>query len=199
MYFFQIRGQDALQAILRSDGRGRPEVLDYTRAQYDTGWARRSPWLRQRKTAWRMRRPAPPAWARHGHSYDMRLRCGGRRPLFGFRSGEGAGCGLRPPVPIGVPSQLLERRPDIAASERTMASAKRPDRCSRCGVLSDADTGLLRSPGELHLKHLSTPSRFWSEGPPFQTIYDGGTAARPTVNQSLRPYNGDVAATGRRC
>jgi len=99
-----------------------------------------------------------------------------------------------PPVPIGVPSQLLERRPDIAASERTMAEAN-----AEIGVAQAAfyPTLTLSAGGGLEsstLKHLfDWPSRFWSVGPAVsETIYDGGLRWA-AVRQYTAIYNADVA------
>ncbi len=71
-----------------------------------------------------------------------------------------------PPIPIGLPSQLLERRPDIAAAERNMAAAN-----AQIGVAVAAyypDLTLSASGGVESSaigKLLKWPSRFWSIGP----------------------------------
>ena len=105
------------------------------------------------------------------------------------------GLTLPPPVPVGVPSQLLERRPDIAAAERTMASAN-----AQIGVATAAyypnltlsATGGFESSTFKHLFDIS--SRTWSIGPSIsETIFDGGLR-RATVNQYIATYNADVAS-----
>ena len=99
-----------------------------------------------------------------------------------------------PAVPIGVPSQLLERRPDIAASERMMAAAN-----AQIGVATAAfyPTLTLSASGGFessvfgHL--LDWSSRFWSIGPSAsETIFDAGLR-RATVNQYISVYNADLA------
>jgi NodT family efflux transporter outer membrane factor (OMF) lipoprotein len=100
-----------------------------------------------------------------------------------------------PPIPIGMPSQLLERRPDIAAAERNMAVAN-----AQIGIAYAAfyPTLTLSATGGVESstfeKLFSWPSRVWSIGGAVsQTIYDAGLR-RATVNQFIATYNSAVAA-----
>lgn len=73
---------------------------------------------------------------------------------------------LPPQVPLVMPSELLERRPDIASAERQMASAN-----AQIGVAKAAYFPALTLPGSIGFSstafsHLfEVPNRFWSIGP----------------------------------
>jgi NodT family efflux transporter outer membrane factor (OMF) lipoprotein len=101
----------------------------------------------------------------------------------------------RPPViPIGVPSQLLERRPDIASSERAMAVAN-----AQIGIADAAfyPSLVLSASGGFNsstLGHLfDWPSRFWSIGPSIsETVLDVGLRSAG-AQQYTATYNASVA------
>jgi outer membrane protein, multidrug efflux system len=107
-----------------------------------------------------------------------------------------------PPVPLGVPSEILERRPDIATYEREMA-------------YENAQVGLARTAFYPHITLsgsggwqstdittlLNAPSLFWSLGADaLQPIIQGGrnranlAAARAGYDQSVANYRGSVLA-----
>lgn len=99
-----------------------------------------------------------------------------------------------PPVPVGVPSTLLERRPDIAAAERRVAAAN-----AQIGVAKTAyfpDLTLSASggfAGSSFANWLSLPNRFWSIGPALaQSLFDGGARAAQT-DQAIAAYDANVA------
>jgi NodT family efflux transporter outer membrane factor (OMF) lipoprotein len=100
-----------------------------------------------------------------------------------------------PQIPVGVPSQLLERRPDIAAAERTMAEANALIGVGKAAyyptISLTADVGTQSS----DLARLFTwPARFWSfGGSASETLYDGG-ARRAMLQQYEAQYDGDVAS-----
>jgi NodT family efflux transporter outer membrane factor (OMF) lipoprotein len=101
---------------------------------------------------------------------------------------------IPPAVPVGVPSALLERRPDIAASERQMAAANEQIGIAKAAyypTLSlSAAAGVESSQ---FLKWISWPSRFWSAGPQLsEVLYDAGRR-RATLNQSVAAYDATVA------
>jgi NodT family efflux transporter outer membrane factor (OMF) lipoprotein len=81
-----------------------------------------------------------------------------------------------PQIPVSLPSELLERRPDIAAAERRTASANAQIGVAQAAFfpsLTLGATGGVQSSvlGDL----LSLPARYWSIGPLLaQTLFDAG-------------------------
>jgi len=99
-----------------------------------------------------------------------------------------------PPVPVGVPSTLLERRPDIATAERQMAAANEQIGIAQAAfypTISLSATGGLESAA--FLKWFSWPSRFWSVGPQAAEILFDAGRRRATVEQMNAAYDATVA------
>lgn len=100
-----------------------------------------------------------------------------------------------PQVPVAVPSELLERRPDIAGAERRVASAN-----ASIGVQTAAYYPSITLSGSTGLEAIqlsqlfSGPSFFWSVGPAIaQTIFDAGKI-HGQVQEAQANYEATVAA-----
>jgi NodT family efflux transporter outer membrane factor (OMF) lipoprotein len=99
-----------------------------------------------------------------------------------------------PAIPVGLPSQLLERRPDIAAAERRVAEAN-----AEIGVTKAAfyPSLVLGATGGFESTSIASwftwPARFFSLGPTLsQTLFDKGR--RKAANEVARAqYEGTVA------
>jgi NodT family efflux transporter outer membrane factor (OMF) lipoprotein len=99
-----------------------------------------------------------------------------------------------PDIPPGVPSELLERRPDIAAAERHVAAANAQVGVAQAAfypTLTLSAAGGFAGSSFAHL--LSTPARFWSLGAALaQTIFDAGLR-RAQTDQAIAAYDATVA------
>lgn len=100
-----------------------------------------------------------------------------------------------PPTPPGVPSTLLERRPDIAAAERRMAAANAQIGVAKAAYfpsLTISASGGYQSSS--FADWISLPNRFWSVGPSAAlTLFDGGARSAQT-DQAVAAYDQNVAA-----
>ena len=102
---------------------------------------------------------------------------------------------VRPPdVPLSLPSELLERRPDIAAAERRVALANEQIGIARAAffptVMLNAAVGF---EGSSIANWLTWPSLFWAVGTSLtQTVFDGGRR-RATSEATLAHYDSVVA------
>lgn len=101
---------------------------------------------------------------------------------------------LPPMIPEGIPSALLERRPDIASSERLVAAAN-----EQIGIAQSAffPSLLLTATGGFQSTSISEwftwPSRFWSLGPQFAEILFDAGKRRATVDLEHAAYDATVA------
>jgi NodT family efflux transporter outer membrane factor (OMF) lipoprotein len=99
-----------------------------------------------------------------------------------------------PGIPATVPSELLQRRSDIAAAERRVAAAN-----AQIGVAKSAFFPALSLSGTLGSRAsdpsawFTTASRFWSIGPAVaQSIFDAGLR-RAQTDQAIAAYDATVA------
>ncbi len=99
-----------------------------------------------------------------------------------------------PALPAGVPSALLERRPDVASAERQVAAAN-----EQIGIAQAAFYPSLTIGGSAGLNSTSIldlfiwPSRFWSVGPQLaETLFDAGKR-RAQVQLTQAAYDATVA------
>jgi NodT family efflux transporter outer membrane factor (OMF) lipoprotein len=103
--------------------------------------------------------------------------------------------GEPPVIPPGLPSELLERRPDIAAAERRMASANAQIGAAKAAFFPTITLGASAGVESSKIASLlSWPSRFWSIGPSLiQTVFDGGRRGA-IVEETKAIYDSTVAA-----
>jgi NodT family efflux transporter outer membrane factor (OMF) lipoprotein len=193
-YFFELRGQDALQQILDATVVADQKSLDLTRAQYETGIGAQIAVVQAQNTlqsAQSLATNLGVARAQYAHAIATLI----GKAASDFSIPAKPMLVTPPSIPIGLPSQLLERRPDIAAAERTMAAAN-----AQIGIayaayypsLTLSASGGFESSTWKHL--LDSPSRVWSVGPSVsETIFDAGLR-RAVVNQYVATYNANLAA-----
>ncbi|MFM7011444.1 MAG: efflux transporter outer membrane subunit [Betaproteobacteria bacterium] len=99
-----------------------------------------------------------------------------------------------PMVPVGLPSELLERRPDVAAAERRTAAAN-----AQIGVATAAwfpNLTLNANAGYRSndfTQWFTAPAQFWALGPQLAAlIFDGG-ARQAQINQTRAQFDAQVA------
>jgi NodT family efflux transporter outer membrane factor (OMF) lipoprotein len=193
-FFFEIRGQDALQQILDATVAADQKSLELARSQFETGLSDRIAVVQAESTLQSAQSAATNlgvARAQFEHAIATLI---GKSPSE-FSIPVKPLLITPPSIPIGLPSQLLERRPDIAAAERTMAAANAQIGIAYAAYYPNVTlTAGAGFEGSAFTKLISWPSRFWSIGSSLsETVFDAGLR-RATVNQFVATYNADLAA-----
>jgi NodT family efflux transporter outer membrane factor (OMF) lipoprotein len=191
--YFEIRGQDMLQQILDQTVAADKKALDSAQGAYDAGTGDQISVVEARATLEAAQSSDVNVGllrAQYEHAIATLL----GKPATDFSIPVKPMVYTPPPIPTGVPSQLAERRPDVAAAERTLAAANAtigigygaffPQVTITAGAGFESST----------LQHLfDWASRTWSIGPSAsQVIFDGGLY-RAELHQYQATYNADLA------
>ncbi|AYR27009.1 RND transporter [Herbaspirillum rubrisubalbicans] len=134
------------------------------------------------------------AWQRAQYEHAIAILLGKAPAAFSLPAVIGGPMQV-PVTPVGLASTLLERRPDIASSERSMAKANAAIGVAIAAYYPDltlsASAGFQNSSAS---KLFTAPYRFWSLGPSFsQTLFDGGSI-KAQVEQARASYDAAVAS-----
>ena len=192
--YFQIRGQDALQALLNATVKADEELVELAKTRYEVGTDTEVSVQQAVQTLESARAAATNVGvlrAQYEHAIATLL----GKSATDFKMPVQPLTIQPPAIPIGTPSQLLERRPDIAAAERQMASANAVIGIGYAAYYPNltlsASGGFASSAiGKL----FNASSRVWSIGPSIsETVFDAGLR-RATIDQYIATYNADVAS-----
>jgi NodT family efflux transporter outer membrane factor (OMF) lipoprotein len=191
--YFQLRGQDALKQLLDATVANYQQSLDLTRALYETGIVSDED-VAQAETQLEATKAQDAAVGIERAQFEHAIALLTGEPASTFSIPVSPLSSSPPAIPIGVPSQLLERRPDIAAAERLMAQAN-----AQIGIARAAyyPTVTLSAAAGLESTSIASwftwPSRFFSVGPAAaETIYDAGLR-HATMEQFRAQYDETVA------
>jgi NodT family efflux transporter outer membrane factor (OMF) lipoprotein len=191
--YYELRAQDSLKEVFDSTVTAYQDSLNLTCALYRGGMGNDEAVAQaeaQLKSAQAQDTNLGILRAQYEHGIAVLI----GQPASSFSLGPNASTTSAPSIPSGVPSELLERRPDIANAERSMAQAN-----AEIGVAKSAyfPTILLSASGgfgnSTAASWFTWPSRFWSVGPSLaETIFDAGLR-KATVQQYRATYDQTVA------
>jgi NodT family efflux transporter outer membrane factor (OMF) lipoprotein len=191
--YFELRSADAQQQLLNETVQAYSDSLELTQARLEGGASPESD-VAQAKTQLDTARVQATDIAVQRAQYEHAIAVLIGQPPASF-SLPPAPLALQPPiVPVGVPSELLQRRPDIAAAERRAGEAN-----ERIGIAIAAYYPSLSLSGLAGLDSTSItnwfnwPSRFWAVGLSLtQTVFDGGRR-RASTAAALAAYDASIA------
>ncbi len=194
VYYFELRGQDSMQQLYNQTIAAYRTSLDLTRALVETGID--SPESQaQAEVTLRNAEADATGIETNRNIYEHAIATLIGTPASSFSMPVKALTTPVPAIPVGVPSALLERRPDIAGAERTMRQANALIGVEKAAYYPSLSlTGSAGVESSLISKLFSLPAVFWSLGASAsQILFDAGLR-NATVAQYTATYNADVAA-----
>jgi len=193
MDYFQLRGQDALKQLLDATVVAYQNSLDFTRAQYETGVGTDEA-VAQAETQLEATQAQDSALGIQRAQFEHAIAMLTGQPASTFSIPMEPLTSRPPAIPVGVPSQLLERRPDIAAAERLVAQANAQIGIARAAYFPNLTLSAAAGfESSSFTSWFSWPSRFFSIGPAAaETIFDAGLR-RATMQQFRAQYDETVA------
>jgi NodT family efflux transporter outer membrane factor (OMF) lipoprotein len=193
-YYFQLRGQDSLQALYDQTIQAHRQALELTRVLFETGIDNPEDVAQAESTLANTEANATGV-AKNRALYEHAIATLIGKPASEFSMPVKNLTTPLPTLPVGLPSQLLQRRPDVAAAERAMAQAN-----ARIGVETAAyyPSLDLTARGGFQSSVISSlftaPARFWSLGASAaETLFDAGLR-KATIEQYTAQFNASVAS-----
>jgi NodT family efflux transporter outer membrane factor (OMF) lipoprotein len=191
--YFALRVADATRQVLEDTVAAYERTLELTRNRYAAGVAARVDVV-QAEVQWKSAQAQliDVGVERAQLEHAIALLVGEAPAAFSIERAPFAAS--MPAIPVGLPSELLERRPDIAAAERNAAAAN-----ARIGVAQAAFFPTITLSGAAGFRStdsanlFTTPSRFWSLGGALaQAVFDGGLR-EAQKEQAIAVYDEDAA------
>jgi NodT family efflux transporter outer membrane factor (OMF) lipoprotein len=199
MDYFQLRGLDAQKQLLDSTVVSYQKAVDLTNSRFKAGIASAVDLAQAQTTLETTRAQAVDVEVQRA-AFEHAIAVLVGKPASTFHIDPLPLDLLPPAVPPGVPSDLLERRPDISAAERRVQEAN-----ANVGVARTAYYPLVTLSGEGGFQSsafttlIQGPSGLWAlGGQAAQTIFDGGVRrgtneqARAAYDKSVSDYRGTI-------
>jgi NodT family efflux transporter outer membrane factor (OMF) lipoprotein len=191
--YFEARSADADEKLLKDTVREYEEAYRITTNRFEGGVAPQSD-VNQARTQLEAAKVAASDVTLRRAQYEHAIAVLLGQPPASFTLGEVPLQARPPAIPVGLPSELLERRPDIAAAERRVAEAN-----DRVGMARAAFFPTLSLNGAVGYEStaltslLNRASFLWAVGPTLsQTLFDAGRR-RAVSEQALAAYDETVA------
>ncbi len=192
--YFQLRGSDAMQALLEDTVKQYRRALEITQNQYEAGTAARSDVITaQTQLLTTQAQLINVGIARAQYEHAIAVLTGHAPAEVTIARGKLAS--TVPQIPTLLPAALLERRPDIAAAERTMAAQNALIGVAIAAFYPTVDlTALFGYVGNPLSSLISASNRVWSLGASAtQALFEGGTLTAD-VKIARANYDAQVAA-----
>jgi NodT family efflux transporter outer membrane factor (OMF) lipoprotein len=190
--YFALRGLDAEKQLLDSTVSSYEKALELTQSRYQGGVATAVD-VAQAQTQLETTRAASIDVQVNRAAFEHAIAVLVGKPSSTFRLAPLPLNTPPPPVPPGVPSDLLERRPDIASAERSVEAANAQMGVARAAYFPNV---VLSAAGGFETGALGTfiqgPSGFWSlAGSAAELLFDGGLR-RGVTEQAKAAYDASV-------
>ena len=194
MDYFQLHGLDGDAALLQQTAQSYQEYLSLTRVRYAGGVASDSDVAQAETQLYTTQAQLIDVQVQRSQAeHAMAILIG--KPPADLSIPHTPIQSAPPPIPVGLPSALLERRPDIAGAERQAAAANQQIGIAKAAfypALTFAASAGLQSTSFINL--ITWPSRFWTIGPQLaQILFDAGKR-NAQLDQAQAGYDATAAA-----
>ncbi len=192
-FYFEIRGQDMLQKILDQTVAADQKALDAAQGAYNAGTGDYVSVVEAKSTL----QSAQSAQINVGllrAQYENAIAMLLGKVATDFTIPVQPMVYTPPSIPTGVPSELVERRPDIAAAERTLAEANATIGIGYSAFFPQVTISASGGFESALFKHIADwPSRVWSVGPSVSEVVFNGRLYSAELHQYVAVYNADLS------